>query len=220
MHIYLTSYHPLCINRGGQERAQTYNIPPFVDASCRREPDLESPRPSISSLCRGRNFAPRLQEDDVIVYITVKRDYLDHGAKHWRLTAILQVLERLEAHSEAADWYAKNNFPLPSNCMIPGNAPLSVSKTAYKSGACNQVSKADYDYQVRARTWGTFLVCHDLFKELADPPVISERVMTRAFNRIPVTRTPPRILPQELRSLVEQLGIGQRVKRLNRICPE
>lgn len=220
MPIYMNSYHPLCINRIGQERAKKYSIPPFVDASCRREPDLESNRPSISSLCRGRNFAPRLVENDVVVYITVKRDYLSHGAKHWRLAAILQVLERRDSHSDARDWYVKNNLPLPSNCMVTGNAPLAVSKTAYKSGTCNEVSKADQDYRKRAKDNPEFLICRALYLELHSPTIISERMMMRAFKRIPPTRTPSQIEPHELLSLIEQLGITQNVKRLDRICPQ
>lgn len=220
MPIYLTSYHPLCINRIGLERARKHDIPPFVDASCRREPDLESKLPSISSLCRGRNFAPRLHKNDVAVYITVKRDYLNHGVNHWRLTAILQVLERLDSHSDAATWYMTRRLPLPSNCIVPGNKPLPASKTAYKVGTCNAVSNADQEYRERAKNWGTVLVCDDLYKELDNPPVISERILMKVFNRIPGTRTPPEIKPHELRSLVEQLGIAQHVKGLDLICSQ
>ena len=220
MPIYLTSYHPLCINRIGLERAREHGIPPFVDASCRREPDLESELPSITSLCRGRNFAPRLQNNDVAVYITVKRDYLNHGVNHWRLTAILQVLERLDSHSDAATWYMTRHLPLPSNCIVPSNKPLSASKTAYKVRACIAVSNADQEYRERAKNWGTFLVCRTLYKELDNPPVISERILMKVFNRIPGTRTPPEIKPRELRSLAEQLGIARHVKRLDFTCPQ
>jgi hypothetical protein len=48
----------------------TANYPPFIDASCRREPDLESRYPSITALCREGHFAPHLHEGDVVAYMT------------------------------------------------------------------------------------------------------------------------------------------------------
>lgn len=218
MSIYLNSYHPLSKNKVGMERALRYKLPPFVDASCRREPDFESNYPSISSLCRGRNFAPRLSVDDIIVYITVKRDYLNYGSPHWRLTAILKVIERLDSHVEAADWYRKRLLPLPSNCMVPGNDPLPASMTAYKDGGCNVVLNEDRAYHQRAMDYGRFLVCKALYKALKCPPIISDQVMLKAFKSIPVTRNPPTIAARQLRLLVEHLGISSHVKQLDKIC--
>jgi hypothetical protein len=42
MAIYLAKYYPLCSTPNGGHAARRYNIPPFVDGSCRREPDLEA----------------------------------------------------------------------------------------------------------------------------------------------------------------------------------
>ena len=72
MKIYLNSFRPLTRTAAGRAAVQGYGIRPFVDGSCRREPDLESDFPSITALCRFRSFAPRLQENEIAVYLTVQ----------------------------------------------------------------------------------------------------------------------------------------------------
>ena len=67
MATFLATYRPICASAHGRQAVADFGIPPFVDASCRREPDFESSFPSISALCRGRQFAPRLHADDVVV---------------------------------------------------------------------------------------------------------------------------------------------------------
>src|SRR5258708_709609 len=96
---YLCSYKPLVLTRAGCEASATFGLPPYIDSSCRREPDFESQHPSISALCRRRMFAPRLQEGDVVAYITVKAPYAPEVASHWRLVAILRVRRRFETHA-------------------------------------------------------------------------------------------------------------------------
>lgn len=127
--IYLNSYKPLVSRKSGLDASIAYDIPPFVDASCRREPDFESFHPSISALCRGQLFAPRVNEGDIVVYITTKGNHLRSGERHWRLVAILQVLKRFATHEEAAAWYEAQNLPLPTNCLVPGNPPLPLNVT-------------------------------------------------------------------------------------------
>lgn len=60
--FYLVTYRPLAYSVAGRKAAEAHGIPPFVDGSIRREPDLESAYPSISCLCRTARFAPRLRE--------------------------------------------------------------------------------------------------------------------------------------------------------------
>lgn len=72
MSAYLVSYRPLVNRPAGVIAATRHGISPFVDGSCRREPDFQSEFPSISALCRGRNFAPRLRVGDTAAYITIK----------------------------------------------------------------------------------------------------------------------------------------------------
>jgi len=67
---YLCTYHPLTENLAGRAAICNHGLPPFIDGSCRREPDFQARVPSISALCRGRNFAPRLWPGDCIAYIS------------------------------------------------------------------------------------------------------------------------------------------------------
>ena len=70
--LYINTYQPLACNAAGRAASEKFGIPPFVDGSIRGEPDLEHQFPSITCLCRGRNFAPRLREGDRVVYLTKK----------------------------------------------------------------------------------------------------------------------------------------------------
>lgn len=74
MKAFLVAYRPLIHRRAGRVAAEQFHLPPFLDGSCRREPDLESAFPSISALCRGRNFAPRLRVGDLAAYLAAKRE--------------------------------------------------------------------------------------------------------------------------------------------------
>jgi hypothetical protein len=74
---FLATYRPLVRSLAGRQAIQEYSLPPFIDGSCRREPDFESPFPSITATCRGGNFAPRLREGDRVAYLTVRGRY--HG---------------------------------------------------------------------------------------------------------------------------------------------
>ena len=127
--IYLASYHPLAMNARGKSAVEKFCLPPYVDHSCRREPDFESQFPSISAICRGSKFAPRINKSDVVVYMTVKGRYCDYRDPHWRLTAILQVIKRFKSHREAAEWYENQGLEPPSNCMIRNNPPRKLVET-------------------------------------------------------------------------------------------
>src|SRR5256885_16284632 len=81
MPIYLAKYNPLCRTVNESKPAHPSNVPPFVDGSCRREPDLESACPSISALCRCGLFAPNLQRGDIVVYSSFKG--MHAGSPHW-----------------------------------------------------------------------------------------------------------------------------------------
>lgn len=103
--IYLNSYHPLALYPKGRKAAKEYNLPPYADASFRREPDLEAPFPAIFAFCRKTKFAPRLKKGDIAVYATVYSNYPPITRyRHYRLTAVLEVIERFEDHEIAAAW--------------------------------------------------------------------------------------------------------------------
>src|SRR5437763_16137948 len=101
--LFINSYHPLVRTPDGREAAVNLGIPPFVDGSIRREPDLQHPFPSISCICRGGNFAPRLRPGDPVVYLTVTAKY---GDPHRQppLTVLPRVTESSPTHASAAVW--------------------------------------------------------------------------------------------------------------------
>lgn len=124
---YLVSFHPLCSTSAGRHAVKIYDLPGFIDSACRREPDLESDFPSITALCRAGKFAPRLNQGDRVLYMSVKRRY---GKVRGRaLVAALEVIKTFKSHEEAALWYIEKGLPLPSNCMANDNAPIPVAKT-------------------------------------------------------------------------------------------
>ena len=207
---YLCSFKPLIRTKHGLQAIQTFSLPPYIDGSCRREPDFTSPFPSITALCRSTKFAPRLREEDRVAYITVQGWYPPLVRGHWRLIAILKILKRFATHQEAADWYTTRGTPLPGNCMVDGNPPLPLEKTAglpssFQAMRSPEVGHRAWDaaYRTRARDCGVFLACAPEFLELWEPPVLTREVMARIFGRIPGTQNPPRISDEELAGLRE-----------------
>jgi hypothetical protein len=176
---------------------------PFVDGSCRREPDFEATLPAITALCRGVRFAPRLVAGDRVAYITKKGAY-GSGAHHWRLTALLQVMKRFESHNEAAAWYRQRGLAVPRNCIVHGNAPLPLE---YTDGEVPSDLRArlntlrpdqivrlwDARYAKRAKEHGVVLACEAIYRELTKPPKIYEQDWIGWIGHVPATRNPPRI---------------------------
>ena len=128
-HIRLNTFWPLCKNALGKKAIASFGFPPFIDASCRREPDLESDYPSITSLCRAAIFAPGLRPNDIVIYLAAKNRW-ETSYAHYRLVAILEVIQIIPSHAEAASWYRERDLPVPSNCMIPSNPPHPYEETA------------------------------------------------------------------------------------------
>jgi hypothetical protein len=135
------------------------------------------------------------------VYITCKGRYLDIKQPHWRLTAILEVLKRFEAHAEAAAWYVAQGLDLPRNCMVAGNPPCPIEMTAPITEFATDLRRWDLAYQKRARQCGVFLVCKSQFMDLCTPSVLTEESMREVFNRIPGTQNPPAISFEEFGKL-------------------
>ncbi len=223
---FLCSFRPLSSTPAGRRAVETFGLAPFVDGSCRREPDLEQPFPSISALCRTSRFAPRLQPGDRVVYVTTKGAHGDLLPRHWRIVAALQVLVRFEGHEKAAAWYRSMGLALPSNCMVEENPPLALERTlglprgiqmcastapAPRRGCRPRATVFDplaaWDalYRERARANPVFLACEPLFLELHEPPVLSEEGVREVFERgaMPCTQTPPRLSERELESLLQ-----------------
>jgi len=195
---YLASFRPLCSTRHGRAAVDALEIPPFVDGSCRREPDLEHEKPGISALCRGSRFAPRLKIGDRVAFVTTRGRYLDDEDAGWRLVALLQVLHRFASHREAATWYRNEGLRLPSNCVIPGNRPLPLERTLGPSGyrgcsGASVIEQWDAEYQQRAKKCPGFLVCTPLMVELCSPAKIHTKDWLKWCGKVPGTQNPPEI---------------------------
>lgn len=204
--IYLASYRPLTMNARGRTAIEDFGLLPYVDHSCRREPDFESQFPSISAICRGSKFAPRISRSDLVVYMTVMGTYSGYRDPHWRLTAILEVVKRFKSHDKAAAWYQRQGLEPPSNCMVRNNPPRRLAETSNPKNYL-RVERWDAGYWKRIRETPVFLVCRPLFLELDDPPVLTRKFMCQTFGRIPPTRNPPRISVQEYRKLAARAGV-------------
>lgn len=141
--FFLASYRPLVHNRFGKDAIQKYGHPPFIDGSCRGEPDLESRFPSITAICRCGMFAPRLNERDQVIYMT-KKHAAGHGLRH--LVAALEVVHRFGSHREASEWYVQQVLPLPSNCLVRQNPPLTIDHTDHGNGRETDTCRWDLRY--------------------------------------------------------------------------
>jgi len=213
--LYLVTYRPLAITLHGRKAIIRYGISPFVDGSIRREPDLESDPPTISALCRGRNFAPRLQVGDRVVYFTVKHRWSPDLPAHRRLTAVLRISKKFDTHLDAANWFRDEGLPLPSNCLVPENQPkpLSQSSGLKPLPPCGKRRQGyrDWDrrYLVRTRKHGSFLVCEPLFIDISwSAPVVMDDDFRRALGRIPPTRNPCSHPESDVDKLLLSLGVS------------
>jgi hypothetical protein len=205
MKFYLVTYHPLCVNRAGRAAAAKHGHPLFIDASCRREPDFQAEPPSISAICRGANFAPRLKGGDVVAYATVLNRYPGNSDPAWRLVAVLQVARSFDSHVEAAEWYLRKGLPLPSNCLVEGNTPFGIDHTARPD---ENLEEWDARYQARVVQHGKFHLCEPLFLELDEPPVLTTEHMRRALGtERPPSRNPKAWPRAHIESLLRSVGI-------------
>lgn len=215
MKYFLNTYTPLIASAAGQTAVLKHSLSPYIDGSCRREPDLESAHPSITAVCRGRLFVTRVNKGDKIVYMTKKGTYPPHNFAHWRLVAILRVRDVHATHFDAAMWYQTKGLPLPSNCLVKGNPPVALDKTVATSipGISDDDVLNDWDqgYQNRVSATGRFIICDIVFLNLHNPPVVKQSDLLRIFGKIPNTRIPPTIKYQEFLTL-RRLAFSNRMK--------
>jgi hypothetical protein len=210
---YINTYGPLVSTRAGREASCEYNLPPFIDGSIRREPDLEHRYPSISCLCRTDKFAPRLELADIVAYLTKKARYGKEQA-HRRLTAVLKVYRVLPTHLDAAHWYRAKGESLPVNCCVPGNRPKAYehSNRIFSGLACVPQSRIrqqwDKEYRYRASTFPTFVVCKPLFRELRwNAPIVTDSNLIKAFGCVPGTQNPGKLDPKRFVRWLKQYGV-------------
>ena len=217
--IRLNSFHPLCETRIGRNAIKAFGYPPFIDASCRREPDFENPFPSITALCRQDKFAPQLLPNDIVLYMTVKGKWFE-SFEHYRIIAILEVIERKETHLEAKSWYMHRGLPVPSNCMVEGNHPHSFLETAGNYDTEAEINRFlisseekqrivgerriklwDDHYRSKSKKWGAFIVTRPIFVNLVDPPILRPEDILSVFGKSINTRMPKKITRSEFKAL-------------------
>jgi hypothetical protein len=220
MQCWVNTYHPLADTPDGPWASKEPTLPRFADASCRREPDLEAEYPTITGLCRP--FALRkFIKDDLIAYFTVKRHYFGEPS-HWRLTAVLRVLEPFKSHAGAGDWYRGRSLPLPRNLMLPGNSPLPLSETEgfYRLPDGTQVFPRGPDDDERiVREWDAIYarrrgdcqdvrVCEVVFRDLIEGRVMDDVAARDVFaGPFPNTELRPQKLSSAtMRRLMTWLG--------------
>ena len=126
-----------------------------------------------------------------------------------RLVAVLRVVKRFESHEVAADWYRGQGLVLPSNCLVEGNAPIPLEQT---DGWHSSLDAWDRLYRAKVRQCPIFLACRPIFRELTDPPIVTEQMLMRSFGRIPATRTPPVVPIDSIRHLMAEVGAEARLR--------
>lgn len=177
----------MVFNAVGVQAVNSYNQEPYIDGSCRREPDFQNKYPSISSLCRGYRLVSRLNPNDFVVYCTVRHTYPGKYKYTRFLTAVLKVIDSFDTHTAASQssYYSGN---LPINCMVPNNPPKPFLESCYtfpeKGGDIRflslpipaQTIKANaimrvwnQDYQDRADAYGKLVVTKPLHLNYRTP---------------------------------------------------
>ena len=205
MKFWINKYRPLAASPGGIAAASAAGDAPFVDGSHRREPFLSCDLATISSICRGRNFAPRLGVGDVVVYLTTKAHHAGDAEKSIRLPAVLEVEQMLRSHEAAAEWFSDRDLPLPPNCVIAGNDGLDAD-------ACIPCWPATRDtaegrYRDRAARYPMYFICRPLWLNLKSPPVVTDSMLMSALGRVPVVRTPTTWERKKVGALLRNVGI-------------
>jgi hypothetical protein len=225
MAYYLNSYRPLIWTRFGQQAAINHNLPRFIDASCRREPDFENSFPSMTAICRGSQGAVRLKEGDHVAYITVKRNYKPAASPGRYLVGGFRVLKRCTTHEEAAEWYRSRLLQLPSNCFVDGNNPFSFSLTGGFSDSksytkeleeldkepegvksfnyAQMISNWDISYKRKVNHNRTFIITESIKLDFKSPILLTAPLSEQIFgNKFPNTRSLRRIEEEQFWQLM------------------
>ncbi len=215
--FYLNSYAPLVASNAGREASKQFAIPPFVDGSIRREPDLEHEFPAISCLCRADKFAPRLIEGDVVAYMLRKETY-GTGRAQRRLTALLRVIAIHKSHTEGSKWYVDRGLRLPNNCMVHGNSAMPFEHSHRRVRTSNTLAASqtykdwDIGYRARAMKFGTFVICQSLYCDLTwNSPEILDSHLIQAFGQVPGTRNPGKQSIAQGQRLMDAVGIDMTI---------
>jgi hypothetical protein len=223
MTYWINTYHPLDATPTGPWARHDPPLPPFVDASCRREPDFEATRPALTGLCRTA-AVKRFRVNDVVAYFTTK--YRNPGQVYQRrLTAVLRAIHELPSHFQADQWYRGNGFGLPRNIMVPSNPPLPLDATegGYRDAnkkivpprspedAQRVLDYWDSTYEDRRCKVGHVRICDPLLVNVWSAPVFSDEMVREVFGSrgFPETRyRPAEISRDEMIALLTAIGNG------------
>lgn len=211
----ITTYRPLALYPKAPWRAHPQRPPPFVDFSCRREPDLQHAFPAITGLCR-KGLTARFRTGERVAYFTVGRH---------RFVAVLLIERTFPSHAHARDeWYVPRGLPLPSNLMVAGNDPLPFELTCgFFTGANGRIVRSiggvptpnelvrrwNDLYRARVRDFPHVHVCRPLYVELQDPIELTQEVAGKVFpkSRFPGTQNPARVDEHVIDDIAGALGI-------------
>lgn len=203
MSVFLNSFVPLCSTKKGRKSIETFGLSPFVDGSCRREPDFEKERPAITCLCRTNKLVPRLKTGDLVIYMTNKRKYYN-GKPERFLIAILEVEEIVASHEQAMEWYSSNDFELSQNIICDATNPLDSEYTHHITDHKDETGKPkirrwDADYRHRSKNYPVVAIC-SIWKNslnLVNPKLLADEDMDAVFKRKTGTQTPPKLKVEE-----------------------
>jgi hypothetical protein len=217
--IKLNSYRPLCSTLIGINAINRHKFPPFIDGSCRREPDFQNTYPSISALCRQGQFAPHLKVNDIIIYMTVGGQFQPYKLGH-HLVAILLVKKVFATHQDGQIEYLNRKLQTPSNCMVQNNLPndfdqtsgnfktkkqivtfLSRSQQQQNQIGQNRIYHWDNDYLTKSIKWPCFIMTRPLYLNIHNPTLISSKTFDTIFGKIPNTQTPNKLNTKQLQEL-------------------
>lgn len=208
--LFVNSFYPLVKTPAGRIAAKRHGLPPFIDGSIRREPDLEHPMPVITCLCRTDKFAPRLRPGDRVAYWT-------SPPRERRLVAILAVERVFKAHNDAAMWFKERSLPLPSNLVVDGNAakPLDLSSRDNENKNLPEDQwhrEWENQYIDRARRFPIVVGCIPLFVDVQwSAPRLSDDDLKAVFGGRPGTQNPPQLDATLLPRLLQQIGLDVRL---------
>jgi hypothetical protein len=195
MNVYLTSFYPLCCTIHGRNAVSTFNLAPFIDGSCRREPDFQHSYPAITGLCRPR-FSAKLDEGDLVIYLTNK-----YGVGGKFLVAILKVIKAVSGgHVQAEVWYHQNkHVPVPNNLMIDDTNYFPLEKTHKIMGwdawvRAKTIEEWNRGYIERAASNPEVAICEFYRGPYLDNPyMLKASDFSYVFKRDPGTRNPPKL---------------------------
>jgi hypothetical protein len=213
---FLVTYRPLVATPQGVKAARLYGDAPFVDGSCRREPDLEGEYPTITCLCRKNKLVGRLRQDCRVIYMTVKGNYPGDTEPGWRFVSVLEPRERFNSHQEAAEWYQKTGRQVPGNLMINGSQPLPLDRTS--GMACpdeddcvdfSSLAEWNLRYAGRAQENPHVWITRCLFKDLENPKQMTESDARSVFRSdFPGTQNPPELSETAAARLLAWAGLN------------